>query len=448
MSSIAEETLSRAASKIQTGWRNRTTRKRSLEPVLEPIQQPNLPMDRQPSITITNQKKLSNCWNHTVSRLLCRFIFNILAIPYEDTLECDRLYSLQSYSHDYDPYILFLSEASALCQGTGYTKFVLYTFFMSFFNYKFGCRNRQVMSTVLEHASTLFDTRGTFNTIVRNFLQVDRDLKKAFDETLHPLFLEFFEKKETAGWEINYRECKFDTRGPNTLQDVLDKGLYISILMFLGDGPFKFSFDNYRKGRELYNFGSTHSGSISKTNGHIMTIVGYTNITTARGTKQILLHIKNSWGRKWGLDGMFYYYLHDLAEFSPIFNWIEPSDPTVLTFKTTPVTMTEEDFIENNVSRYRRKNEELLTAIMNNEYDKFIPLIDEGADVNIGLSPIDIAIRTNNAELIKQLLIRDAEPREDAAAYTLPPPGGKRRRYRSTRKQKKRVTRRRKKYSA
>jgi len=426
MSSKLKETLSKAASTIQTGWRNRKTRKRSLgEPVLEPIQQPSVPMDRQPSIIIARQGKFSNCWNHTVSRILCRFMFNILDLPYEDTLECDILYGLHPYSYGNETDSTLLTEyARTFCKGTGYTKFLLYTFFIRFFTKKFGCTTPQLTSVVLEYASTLFNTRDTFNDTIGVFLQEDenRALKMVFDETLYPLFLAFFEKKETAGWNINYVSTSFYARSPGILQSVLDKGLYISILMFLGNGPFKKSFNNYRKGRELYH---AVLGSTSKTNGHIMTIVGYTYVTFRNGVRRILLHIKNSWGRKWGIDGMFYFYLNDLGGFYTVFDWLEPSDPSVLTFKTTPMTITEDQFQHDYVLKYREKNAELLTAMENNEYDKFVPLVDAGADINIlderlDNSPLGIAIQTNNTKLCKQLLLRDANVNETILGTTTP----------------------------
>uniref|UniRef100_A0A6C0BAF0 Peptidase C1A papain C-terminal domain-containing protein n=1 Tax=viral metagenome TaxID=1070528 RepID=A0A6C0BAF0_9ZZZZ len=409
--------------------KHKTRKKRSLAESqssdLNPMQQSNAPIVKQPSITITNQRNFKNCWNHTVSRMLCRFMFNILGISYEDTLECDRLYNLNPYSYGNKIDITILTEhATAFCQGNGYIKFLLYTFFIRFLNNKFGCETPQYTSTVLQYASPLFNTRATYSDTITAFFgeeeegEEDREnyaLQVVFNQTLHPLFLAFFQKKETANpaWTIDYFSPTFHARSLGILQKVLDRGLYISILMYLGKGQFNKSFDNYRKGQDLTRLVPR---SVSKKNGHIMTIVGYTYVTS-RDRVQTLLHIKNSWGRKWGIDGMFYYFLDNLGAFYTVFDWLEPSNLDALTFITRPMTISEDEFQRDYVLKYREKNAELLTAMENEEYDKFIPLIDAGADIDIldkelNISPLGIAIQTNNIELSKQLLLRDADVNE------------------------------------
>jgi len=422
LSDELNETLSRssaAASTIQTGWRKHKTRKRPLR----------VPIVRRPSFTITNQGTFRNCWNHTLSRILCRFMFNILDLSYEDSLECDRLYSLKPYSdgNEKDTKLL-IENARAFCQGTGYIKFLLYTFFNRFFNENFGCIGAQATQKhVLQYASPLFDTKETFHDSIEDFLQADkhRVLNVVFGETLYPLFLAFFKKKQRGSWNVKYLSETFYTRRPEMIEEILDKGLYISIFMFLGDGLFNNSFNAYRKGRELYIFDSRVFGSVVEKNSHVMTIVGYTNVISRDKTKKfILLHIKNSWGRKWGIDGMFYYYLHNLAAFHTVFTWVEPSNLDVLTFRTTPMTISEDEFQRDYVLKYREKNEELLEAMENKEYNKFIPLIDAGADINILderlNTPLGIAIQANNIDLCKELLLRDANVNEPILGTTTP----------------------------
>lgn len=337
-------------------------------------------IQRQPSFIVSKQTS-GDCWNYSICRVIVRLICNVLDILDQSIPECNSLYeALDKFGANKAKYYCKPTPADS----SDYIKLLLYVFFvyLGYTNYAV-CENthsgRQVKGKLdgqnptiaLEYfVNTILNSKTLgrdFFAYVNNmgFINVSTihpELKSELTTVILPLLINFGDSTNhsclvkrfppvNAGKFINMSDMKQPdiNSGIQTCNRILDKGLYLTISVYMGSGQYKKEFNNYRKNNDGLLPTRPYAEKIiikleevkkdeneqkiikqnqGKLGSHAMVIIKYDIVDGEDGL--FVYTIRNSWGSNWGDNGTIQILSTELAALSARFNWIEPSDLSVL----------------------------------------------------------------------------------------------------------------------
>lgn len=329
-------------------------------------------LEREPSMLVSKQTG-GDCWNYSVCRVIVRLICNVMDIADQNILDCNTLYDALSKINMRVARVDCKASAKPNPEDSAdYVKLLLYVFLVYHGYAKFAECNRftasgkgvkeekiklngKAVKPVLNFFSeTILANKNLFGVFedylsdlwFENVPEVAVDLKFEFSAVLLPLLNEF-------SYRTNYSSAvkseqmlgatqEFE-KVINTINNVLDSGLYIVISVFLGPDKSLYSqkFSGYRKGvlrpyAKTITLGKTEDEEgddanrlrIKKQNqdalgSHAMVLTKY---DIEEDTGKFVYNIRNSWGSNWGDNGTIQFFLSELISLHARFNWIEPDD--------------------------------------------------------------------------------------------------------------------------
>jgi hypothetical protein len=143
---------------------------------------------------------------------------------------------------------------------------------------------------------------------------------------------------------------------------------------------------------------------------HAMTVINYYYTTDKNDKRTMMLIIKNSWGKDWGLNGTISYSLNDLLELQPYFAYIRPFDLNILgnIIKLKDVEENEDVF---DVYELDERESLLLEAVRSDDEDRIDrvnKLLEEGVNINAqnlaGEGVLYMAIDNHDIDMLSFLL--------------------------------------------
>lgn len=338
-------------------------------------------LQRQPSIVVSKQTS-SDCWNYSICRVIVRFVCNVLDILDQNIPTCNSLYeALDDFG---------MQKAIYYCKPTpqdssDYVKLLLYVFFvyLGYTNYavcdisesgrqlkgKLDAQNPTValeyfVNTILNSKSLDRDFFVYVNSLgFMNISNIHPDLKSELTKIILPLLITFGDLTNHSCLVKRFPPVNSDrhlnmsditqhdiNNGIETCNRILDKGLYLSIGVFMGSGKYKEAFYSYRKNKEgllpIRPYAENIILKYEKVEGdeneqkriikknqegfgaHAMVIIKYDIVDVEDGL--FIYTIRNSWGSEWGDNGTIQILSTELAPLCARFNWIEPSNLNVL----------------------------------------------------------------------------------------------------------------------
>jgi hypothetical protein len=368
--------------------------------------------------TVTNQGRNPTCWNHSASKILTRLIFRTLDLTYVESPECDELYDNTLY--DPNDVAGILTDAEEKCKDKGedkkntYLKLLVTLFFTHMSMEYLGC-----LADYNDGVTFRSNPFNYFLTILNGETPIVRHISdfyktrigQQFNIESKPIILDLLKtvKHRSKFLVVSFPMSKYDISSTeDKLKEVLNKGLYVSLNINYGIGEFKKFFFGYRDDEFMKPIAKTIKEHSKIT--HTMTIINYYYTTDKNDKRTMMLIIKNSWGKDWGLNGTIHYSLNDLLELRPYFAYIQPSNLSILsdTIKLKDVEENEDVFDIFEVD----ENESLLFDAVSSKdedrIDRVNKLLEKGVNINAqnlaGDGVLYMAIDNDDKDMVSFLL--------------------------------------------
>ena len=364
--------------------------------------------------TVTNQGRNPTCWNHSASKILTRLIFRTLNLSYEESPECDELYDNTQYDPNDVARILTDAEEKCKDKENAYLKLLVTLFFTHMSMEYLGCLadyNDNVIfrSNPFNYFLTILNGKTPIVRHISDFYKTR--IGQQFNKESKSIILDLLKtvKHRSKFMVKSFPMSKYNISSTeNTLKDVLDKGLYVSLNINYGIGEFKKFFKGYRDDEFMKPIAKTikeHSNI-----NHSMTVINYYYTISKSGERTMMLIIKNSWGKDWGLNGTIHYSLNDLLELRPYFAYIGPLDLSILsdTIKVKDVEENEDVF---DIFEVDEKESLLFDAVSSKDEDRIDrvnKLLEKGVNINAqnlaGDGVLYMAIDNDDKDMVSFLL--------------------------------------------
>jgi hypothetical protein len=250
---------------------------------------------RRPSGVVSEQDG-PNCWNYTFCAMYVRYICNVLNVP-EDESCVDMYEHIREFN---------VTTAKEKCRtADAYNKLCLYVFLFWFATTSFPC-GEKIYKVVRAFNKFIFS--GENEEAIIN--QISSELSESGNPVVEAAMTMINAFRVRAKMQGQKPPLLLPTNVPlvntndfksmiDTIKDNLNNGLYVGLGINIGHGEYAEKFNSYNK-LQPKPVAKYIKNQTQDERGHIMVITSYSGISRS---KEIILHVRNSWGKGWGNDG-------------------------------------------------------------------------------------------------------------------------------------------------